>query len=73
MYVLCDPINTLEYAYWYRLSYVDALKYFFSRTDVKEAIVFRDIRGKGHLQDLQFICTVKRKNLDKLLSTLPRD
>lgn len=72
MYVICDPMETLANAYWFRSSYVDALKIFFSRTDVKEAIVFRDIFGKGRLQDLQFLCTVKRKNLDKLFSTLPR-
>ena len=72
MYVLCDPMLTLENAFWTHSSYVDALKFYFSRTDSKEAIVFRDVRGKGRCADLQFICRVERKNLLKLLSTSPR-
>lgn len=69
MYVLCDPMDTLSNAYWFNCSYVDALKLFFSRTDVKEAIVFRDIRSKGLLKDLQFIGRVEARKLEKILKS----
>ncbi len=69
MYVLCDSLDTLEKAYWFNCSYVDALKVFFSRTDAKEALVFRDIRSKGMLKDLQFIGRVEARKLDKILKS----
>lgn len=68
MYVLCDPMDTLEKAYWLNCSYVDSLKIFFNRTVSKEALVFRDIRCKGLLKDLQFICRVDRRRLAKILN-----
>lgn len=68
MYVLCDPLWTLEESVWYRGSYVDALKFYFSRTDRKEALVFRDLRGRGLCKDLQFICRVERRKLAKILT-----
>jgi hypothetical protein len=58
---------TLEDSVWYRGSYADALKFFFNHFDSKEAIVFRDIRGRGLCKDLQFIALVERKKLKKFL------
>ena len=69
MYVVCDPMLTLDNGYWLCCSYVDALKFFFNRTDSKEAIVFRDVRGKGSCSDLQFICRVERRKFAKFLKS----
>lgn len=69
MYVLCDPMDTLDNAYWFNCSYVDALKVFFSRTDSKEALVFRDVHRKGMLKDLQFIGRVEARKLAKILKS----
>lgn len=69
MYVICDSMETLSNAFWIRSSYVDALKFYFSRFDSKEVIVFRDVRGKGRCDDLQFISLVKKKNFEKILNS----
>lgn len=66
-YVVCDvdrPLRNFFYSRNGMLETVAAFRYYFPR--VSNALLFKDLHGKGDYEDFQFIALLNDKDLSRL-------